>query len=288
MATKKTQRFVAGFAPATDGTAESYWRNCTACSRAGFHLIETSNTRLQLPQTYLNRTSEFRDQMAKLNLRLLGLNQNHSFLDPTQATDIREKNTVLGRFLKAVGATYIGWEGIIVPAEESGGQESEEDLRRIARLANEEGKRLWEEDGLKFTYHPQSTAGLGRLLDLTNPAYVHLNPDLGWLAARGGADALQICQAYLSRIVAIHLKDYDPNLEFEYQGKHQKGGTVLPGSGVIKFPALVDFLKEAEFEGCLMGEYIGLGTFDFARSPEGVSVIPVYKEYMVVRLGLQI
>jgi sugar phosphate isomerase/epimerase len=171
--------------------------------------------------------------MDKLNLRLLGLNQNHSFLDATQATDIREKNTVLARFLKGVEATYIGWEGIIVPAEESGGLETEEEQRRVARLAKVEGKKLWEEDGLKFTYHLQFTAGLGRLMDLTNSAHVHLNPDLGRLAARGGADVLQICQAYLSRIVAIHLKDYDPNLEFEDEGKHQKGGAVPSGSDVI-------------------------------------------------------
>ena len=288
MATTKAQRFVVGFAPATDGTTESYWRSCTACSRAGFHRIETNNTRLQLPQSYLGRTLEFRDRMAKLNLSLVGMNQNHAFLDPTQASDIREKNTLLGRFLRTAGATYIGWEGSIVSSEDSGGQESEQDLRRVAALANEEGKRLWEENGLKFTYHPQSTAGLHRLMDLTNPAYVHLNPDLGWLAARGGADAVEICKSYLSRIVAIHLKDYDPKREFEDQGKRQRGGTVLPGSGIVRFQALVEFLREAEFDGYLMGEYIGLGTIDIARSPEGLAVIPVYKEYMVNRLGLQI
>ena len=125
-------------------------------------------------------------------------------------------------------------------------------------------------------------------MDLTNPAYFHLNPDLGWLAARGGADALEICRAYLSRIMAIHFKDFDPTLESEWQGRRWKGSTVLWGKGIINFPALVDFLREAEFDGCVMGEHIGLGTFDLARSSEAPAAFPLFKEYATQKLGLRL
>jgi sugar phosphate isomerase/epimerase len=84
------------------------------------------------------------------------------------------------------------------------------------------------------------------------------------------------------------MKDYDPNYEFEYQGKRMKGGVVLPGKGVVDFPAVVDFLREAEFTGQWMGENVGIGTYEFERSAEAVKVYPYFRDYMVDQLGLRL
>ena len=41
--TDKVQRFQVGFAPATDGTLESYWMRMKALSEVGFRNIEVDN-----------------------------------------------------------------------------------------------------------------------------------------------------------------------------------------------------------------------------------------------------
>jgi sugar phosphate isomerase/epimerase len=287
-ASKKPQKFQAGFAPATAPTLESYWNNMEASARVGFQAIETDNSRLKLAQAYVNRTGEFKDKMAGLKLRLVGLNEAYSLLDPAKYRDIREENAIIGKFMQAVGGVYTGPYGPLTNDEVL--------IRQIAKLCDEEGKRLWETNGIRFCYHTHSSLGFRRLMDLTDRRYVFLNPDLAWLArgysASGEvsppADALDVCRAYISRVCAIHLKDYDPNYEFEYQGKHWKGGVVLPGKGVVNFPAVVDFLKEAEFTGFFLGEHVGIGTYDYVRTPDAVNAYPAFRDNMVNTLGLSL
>lgn len=124
-------------------------------------------------------------------------------------------------------------------------------------------------------------------MDLTNPAYLSLNPDLGWLLARGNGDALEIVSAYRSRLMTVHFKDYDPNLEWTDRGKSGKGGMVVPGKGAVNFPAVVDFLKDSDFDGFVLGEFIGLGNYDFVHSPRETEVYPKFKEYFTGALGLK-
>ena len=277
----KPQKFIAGLAPGTRGTVESFWEICDACSALGFHYIETDNTRLQIVEAYKDRTAEFQEEMAKRNLTMAGFVQLSFFADPAKREETIEQNMRIGRFLEAVGGDYIAasFEIRHIPGYE--GRDAyellqEEDFRRFARLADEVGKRLREETGIKFGYHPHSPVGFPRIMDLTNPDYFHLVPDLGHLA-RGGLDPLRVCRAYRSRIMTVHLKDYDPNLEYEFRGRRGKGRTVVLGSGTIDFPAVVDFLKETEFTGWVHGEH-GSNPQDF----------PAMKAYMVDQLGLHL
>ena len=125
-------------------------------------------------------------------------------------------------------------------------------------------------------------------MDLTSPAYLGLNPDLGWLLARGHGDALEIVRAYRSQLVTVHFKDYDPNREWNDRGKREKGGMVVPGTGAVNFPAVVDFLEDSEFDGFVLGEYIGLGNYDFVRSSRETEIYPKFKEYFAGTLGLKV
>lgn len=279
-ATTKPQKFLAGFAPATDGTMESFWRNMEACSKVGFHTIEVDNSRLKLAQAYVNRISEFKDRMAKLKLKLVGLNEVYPLLDPAKYDDIRKENAIIGKFMQGIGGTYTGPYG--------GLSEDEEIMRGLGKLCDEEGRRVLEENGIRFAYHTHSSVGFRRLMDLTDPRKVWLTCDLGWLEMRGNSDAVQVCKAYRSRLMTLHFKDFDPNYEFDYQGKHYKGGIVIPGHGIVDFPAVVEFLKESDFDGCVLGEHIGLGTYEFVRSPESVNAYPEFKTYLVNKLGLKI
>lgn len=113
----KPQRFQLGFAPATDGTLDSYWARMKALSETGLRNIEIDNGALKLAENYAAKPAEFRDRMAKLNLRLVGVNQPYQFPDPAAAASIKEKNAQIGKFLRDVGAIYLGWEGGLAPAE---------------------------------------------------------------------------------------------------------------------------------------------------------------------------
>jgi len=278
-ATTKPQKFLAGFAPATDGTMESFWRNMEACAKVGFHTIEVDNSRLKLAQAYVNKISEFKDRMASLKLNLVGLNEVYPLLDPTKYADIRAENEIICKFMKAIGGTYTGPYGAL--------SEDEDVMRTLGKLANELGKRTREQYGLRWAYHTHSSVGFRRLMDLTQPGDVWLTTDLGWLELRGGSDAVQVVKAYRSRLMTLHYKDYDPNYEFDYQGKHYKGGIVIPGKGIVDFPAVTEFLKESEFTGCVLGEHIGLGTYEYVRSKESVDAYPAFKAYFD-KLGLKL
>ena len=125
-------------------------------------------------------------------------------------------------------------------------------------------------------------------MDMTNPAHVYLTPDLGWLAAVGACDALDTCRSYRSRMLTVHLKDYDPNLQYELNGKPVKGAMVLPGKGAVDFPAVVDFLKETEFEGFFLGEHNGINRVIYPPTPENPEAFEEFKAYMVGKLGLSL
>ncbi len=286
---RKQQKFLCGFAPSSLGIGmDGFWHAMEAASKAGLHNIEVDNTQLKLAQKYVNNINEFKDRMDELGLRLVGLNEGYSLLDTSKYGEIAEENRLIGRFMEAIGGIYTGPYGALTNDEEL--------MRSIAKLCNEEGKRLVESNGIKFSYHTHSSLGFRRLMDLTDPRYVNLTPDLSWLArghsTRGElsppADALEVVRAYESRICTIHMKDYDPNIEFEYQGKQYKGGVVLPGEGIVDFKSVVEFLLEAGWDGQWMGEIVGIGTYERERTAEAVDVYPFYVDYMEDELGLDL
>jgi sugar phosphate isomerase/epimerase len=288
-ASAKPQKFLAGLAPGSLGIdIEGFWHTMDAASKIGFHNIEVDNSQLKLAQAYINKTSEFKDRMDKLQLRLIGLNESYSLLDPAKYGDIAKENALIGKFMQVIGGIYTGPYGPLT---------NDEDLiHKIAQLCNQEGKRLREDSGIKFSYHTHSSLGFRRLMDVTDPRYVNLTTDLGWLArgysTRGESspptDALEVVRAYESRLCTVHMKDWDPNREFDYNGNHYKGSVEAPGKGIVNFPAVVDFLKEAGWTGYWMGEHVGIGTYEFERTAKAVEIYPEYKDYMVNTLHLNL
>jgi sugar phosphate isomerase/epimerase len=292
-ASTKPQKFLAGMAPGSLGiNIDGFWHTMEAASKVGFHNIEVDNSQLKLAQAYINKTGEFKDRMDKLQLRLVGLNEAYSLLDPSKYGEITEENILIGKFMQAIGGIYTGPYGPLTNDEEL--------IRKIAKLCDQEGKRLKESNGIRFAYHTHSSLGFRRLMDLTDPRYVSLTTDLGWLARGYGtrgdtsppADALEVVRAYESRLCTVHMKDWDPNPEYDYHGQHYKGSVTAPGKGIINFPAVVDFLKDAEWTGQWLGEHVGIGTYDFERTADAVNIYPEYRDYMVnvlhLNLGLKV
>ena len=264
----KPQKFIAGYAPFTRGTVESYWQACDECVGLGFRHIEVDNSRLKIAQSYIDRIPEYMEQMAKRNLSLVGLGMSGSFTDPANQTQSFDEHMLVGRFVQATGGNYISTMSEPEPDE----------MPAYVRFAAELGKRLREETGVRIGFHPHSGSARSqvfrRMLDETKPEDFGFILDTGWMRA-GGQDPLSALKAYRSRLITLHLKDFDPDLERERRGRLVKGHTVILGRGVIDFPQIIDYLKETEFDRQILGE-IGLqGTAEM-------------KAFMVDKLGLRI
>ena len=264
----KPQKFIAGYAPFTRGTVESYWQACDECAGLGFRHIEVDNSRLKIAQSYIDRIPEYMEQMAKRNLSLVGLGMSGSFTDPANQTQSFAEHLLVGRFVQATGGNYISTMSEPEPDE----------MPAYVRFAAELGKRLREETGVRIGFHPHSGSARSqvfrRMLDETKPEDFGFILDTGWMRA-GGQDPLSALKAYRSRLITLHLKDFDPDLERERRGRLVKGHLVILGRGVIDFPQIIDYLKETEFDRQILGE-IGLqGTAEM-------------KAFMVDKLGLRI
>ena len=267
-AAEKPQKFIAGYAPFTRGTVESYWQACDECAGLGFRHIEVDNSRLKIAQAYIDRIPEYKEEMAKRQLSLVGLGMSGSFTDPAIQKGTLEEHMLVGRFVQAVGGNYISTMTEPEPPE----------MPAYVRFAAELGKRLREETGVRIGFHPHAGSARSqvfrRMLDETKPEDFGFIHDTGWMRA-GGQDPLSVLKDYRSRVITMHLKDFDPDAERERGGRVVKGRPVVLGRGVIDFPPIIDYLKETDFDGQVLGE-IGL---------EGTAEM---KAFMVDELGLRI
>jgi sugar phosphate isomerase/epimerase len=299
----RSQRFLAGLVPGGRGRAPSspissapaaavvpakpptpaerieyYWRACDECATLGVHHIEVNTTHTGLAQTYLPRLEEFREEMSKRDVRLLGLAMYAHLHDTSSLASMIEDHLRVARFLQRVGGRYIA--ELIAPAAHLGNGDDESyrkvDVRAVISSCNEIGKRVRGETGIQIGYHPEQGDirwGIwNRLVDGTDPRYYSFWPDVGHLQACG-VDPLKVYKDYRERMVGTHLRDYAPEAGEAPGGQPRRGRMVPFGEGVIKLPALVQFLKDTDFAGSVMGE--GGGT-------------QAMRNYMAGTLGLKL
>jgi len=284
---QQAQTFRVGFAPLAgmQSTEKMFWEACDECAKLGFHYIETDNTRLQIVEAYAKRPEAFKEQMDKRGLTMMGFAQSSAMSDPAQREQMIAQNLRIGGFLKAVGGKYITHlfsprPNPAVPRDKLLESMSSGEFLDFARTANELGKRLRGETGVRIGYHPEGgdvrARIFDRIMEATDPRYFDFWPDVGHLTA-GGANPIEVLKKHRSRMIGVHFKDYDPNIERQRNGRTVKGGFVPLGKGAVNFPPLVAFLKETKFTGQVMGELDG--------QPEAT---PLMRDYLVNTLKLKI
>jgi sugar phosphate isomerase/epimerase len=199
-----------------------------------------------------------------------------------QITELREELVAthlrVARFLKATGGRYMN--PLIAPGENLGNGTEEEyrrvDIKAWAANANAIGKRVKEETGIPIGLHPEQgdiRANLiDRFMDATDPRYFNIWVDVGHFVACG-VDPMSVYKKYRSRMVGSHLRDFQPSPpDAPMQNGQAPRGRMVPfGTGVIKLPELVGFLRQTDFTGPIMGE--GGGN-------------QAMRDYMVEKLGL--
>ncbi len=259
------QTFPAGVCLGVGGE-ERFLGACDECSQLGFHTIETGGSGKRLIDLYASRIPQLRDELQKRGLVIAGYAQYSEMSDLAKRKDLIELHLRIGRLLQPVGTRYITHLWIPSPKPGIGSDEllqhlTSQDYRDFGKNANEIGKRLRNETGVRIGYHPEQedvAAGLvDRVLEATDPRYFDFVPDVGHLQA-GGLDPLEIYKRYRSRMIATHLRDFDPEAESEWKGKTVKGRFVPLGKGCIKLPELIAFLKSTGFSGQVNAEGGGL------------------------------
>ena len=254
------QDFLAGIIPvgkttAANGRAEVL-AYCGQINQLGFQRFEVNNTRAAIAQAYVDNIPEFKEQMVLRRLTLVGLAQYSHAGQSGLTAQLLEQHLLIGRFLAGAGGKYIthmlAAGDILNESDESAYKDL--DVQLWARNANEVGRRLFEEYGIRLGYHPLRPEVAGglykRFLDLTDDRSVFLIADIGHIAA-GGADPVEVCRMYRQRLIAVHLKDFSPTPSPE---KGTKPGNVPFGEGIVDMAGVVAELERSRFSGWVLGE----------------------------------
>lgn len=240
---------VAGAPRGASAGDEGLLRICDECSRLGVRYLEFNTTNRGLVDSWDNRISLFRDEMAKRNITILGLAVYSRMHDRSKRDELIEQHLRVGRFLKSVGGRYI--TQLVAPGERLANG-TDEDYRRIdvkayVENANAVARRLREETGIRIGYHPEQgdiRAGIYEpIVEGTDPRYFDFAPDVGHITA-SGLEPLSVYKKYRSRMIGTHFKDYSPEAR----------RMVALGQGAANLPAQAEFLRETKFTGHVMGE----------------------------------
>jgi sugar phosphate isomerase/epimerase len=129
---------------------------------------------------------------------------------------------------------------MMVPAE------SRAQLDALAEKLNRAGGD-YRERGLVFGYHNHhiefmSVDGVvpfDYLMSNTDPDLVKIELDIGWLAL-AGVEPVEYLQRYAGRVIACHMKDYDPAIGTDVPQRK----LVAPGAGTIDFAAVLAAMVE--------------------------------------------
>ncbi len=185
----------------------------------------------------------------------------------------------IARYVRELGCTelYVATEGgdMITASgktrSERAGQITPDDalsadaMARFGETLSEFGRRTLAE-GVASCFHNhvgtmiETEQELDRLLDLSDPESVYLGLDTGHLAW-AGADAAAVCARYNGRIRTLHLKDVDETIRlqgvaggWDYRTFNERGIFAELGRGSVDFPAILQSLVAADFQGWLIVE----------------------------------
>lgn len=131
-------------------------------------------------------------------------------------------------------------------------------LNRLGKAANDGGMRLCYHHHMGTVV--QTRAEVDRLLEMTDPALVHLLLDTGHLHWSGD-DPLALARDHAKRIKHVHLKDIRDKVKdqaaknnWSFLEAVMEGVFTVPGDGDIDFKPILESLSSSGFEGWLVVE----------------------------------
>ena len=235
---------------------ENFWASCDQCATLGVHYIELHPE--QVLAAYENNVTEYKDEMAKRKLTMLNFAMYAHWHKRDLLAAMIDTHVRTARFMEATGGKHI--VGLIAPgdnlADGTAAEYAAVDAKAVIANVNEIGKRVREETGVLFGFHPEQggiKVGLDvRVIDGTDPRYFYLWPDIGHYAAVN-IDPMTIYRKYLTRMSGTHLRDVAPGAP-DVNGRPGAGRMVPFGTGTVPMKELVKYLRENQFAGAVFGE----------------------------------
>jgi inosose dehydratase len=136
----------------------------------------------------------------------------------------------------------------------------------LASGANLIAARVRDATGLRTVFHHhgatfvETAAEIDELMTRTDPTLVGLCLDTGH-ASFGGGDPVAILDRWRDRIWHVHLKDCDPQIAarsareaWDYQASVRHGVFCELGRGRVDFPAVLERLRNTNYDGWLVVE----------------------------------
>lgn len=223
------------------------------------------------PYAYLPLdTARLRDELTKRNLQLCSAFTIVNLVDPAARADEYEEAIITARFLSQMGCEWIVLsDGLFVNAnraQRAGRIRPEDGLsgdqwRDFVRNTNAFARRVLDEFGLKTVYHPhvgawvELASEIERFLTDTDPDLVGFCLDTAH-TTYGGADPVDLCRRWGSRIRYLHIKECDKATlnqvvaaEGDYFAAVNAGVFPELGKGSVDFPGLLDVLRELNYQG---------------------------------------
>ena len=210
------------------------------------------------------------ERLDDLELSLLAAYVQINLVDPAAKQDEYDETMATTRFLSEMGCDWVVLSDALFfdgnRARRAGRVRAEDGLsgekwKRFAKNAEEYGKRAWNDYGLCAVFHPhvgayiETESEIDRLMNDTDPRYVNLCLDTAH-CVYGGGDPVAVCRRWGDRLKYLHLKECDTGV---LQTVRREGWDyfkaveldVFPelGQGSVDFAALLDLLRELDYEG---------------------------------------
>lgn len=192
-----------------------------------------------------------------------------------ELASLEQRPEQVGEAAQALGLRYLGISNI--PAER---RQTLDDYKRMADLFNAMGTRA-KPYGFKVLYHNHGygLAPLGGeipfrvLMDRVDPAVFAAEMDLFWTTA-GGADPVELLQAYPAHYRLMHVKDMKRQARFSGDGGDASQWMALfpemttAGNGVLELPRILGAAKRVGVEHFLVEQDL----VEDARGALGASI----------------
>ncbi len=230
----------------------------------GFHWVEAFATALS--EYYPDNAGALRRKIDEIGVRFVAITGGArggetQFEDPARRQAVIENHLGVVRFSKKFGADH---QKTNLGRRRPEGT-TEEDLKNIAETLQILGRRIYEEEGMKFGPHAhlgsqlQNQHEIEYIMANTDPKHVGFVLDTGHITM-AGMDPLALARKLGHRVVEFHLKDTKPEdrggTRHVPEGVDQmKDPYFFPlGNGGVDFLGLKSYLDSIRWKGFLVVE----------------------------------
>jgi inosose dehydratase len=230
------------------------------------------------------KPDELKALLAQKKLTFVALSSGELNIDPAVEADQLALHTSNAKFVQQTGGLYLQ---VLDQLKLYPRKVSPEECTRLGKLLTELGRRT-ADLGVKLGYHnhmntiSEKPDDLQRVLDASDPRYVHLELDTAHYLAGGGDPAKAIAK-YHNNIVFLHLKDVI-DIPLGSENSKYPFKFVELGKGRVDIPAVFAALRQNNFNGWCVIELDRVP--DKTRTPKECAAIS--KAYLEKTIGVQI